>query len=77
MDATVTQIGEVVVAELRGRLHGVDDPEPVKRSETSGCSSWVYLPSDSILDGVGLIQTLAGSAGALGEPRWNRSGCAR
>jgi hypothetical protein len=27
-------------------------PEPVKRSETSGRSTWGYLTSDSILDGV-------------------------
>jgi len=52
-------------------------PEPVKRSETSGRSSWGYLSSDSILDGVWLIQTFEGSSGALGGPRWNRSGCAR
>src|SRR5664279_911195 len=34
----------------------------VKRFETSGRSTWGYLSSDSILDGVSLIQTLAGSS---------------
>jgi hypothetical protein len=35
-----------------GGVLGTGVTEPVKRSETSGRSTWGYLSSDSILDGV-------------------------